>query len=73
MNKRCLLILLCLVLMGACNSRGAYQSTQQQRQFECDRSPVDDERNRCATSDKIGYEDYQREREALKKGVLIDE
>jgi hypothetical protein len=56
-----------LVVCAGCNHRAAYESAQRQQQLECDRAPVDDDRSRCKAQKPIGFDDYERERQALLK------
>lgn len=72
MTRLCLAVFSAAVLLSACNHKSTYQSLQRQHLQECDRAPTSDERARCAAEDKLGYEDYSREREALLRGKMQD-
>lgn len=64
--KKIYTALVCALLVTACTQQQAYQAVQENRLMECQKR-VGDQQEECREGHSMSYEEYQREREALRK------
>lgn len=63
---RTVLIVLALIGLTACNTKGSYKAVQQGQKTQCQSLLVSsDEYQRCVEQYEMPYEDYQSDREAI--------
>lgn len=63
---RLLLCIVTLLSLSACSNKQIYDSTQYNNERECYKRP-ESQIEQCLQQNSQSYEDYKRERDALKK------
>jgi hypothetical protein len=61
-------IVVCLAALGACSTRGSYESIRQTARNECNEKFSDAERSACLERTQDSYDEYTRKREAVVQG-----
>lgn len=69
MTKNTLKIFVLLICMSACSQKSLYTNIQKNQRNECLKLP-DSEQKSCLSSTEMDYDEYQRQREALKNSTM---